>query len=445
MMSYDGFLKMLRKVWADESGFVVSAELVLVSTLLGVGMIAGLTSLRNQVAQELTDVGQAIGSISQSYAYGGICKPYMAYTDGSCYNDKTDFCQEPCQTPGCEPGGLIIRDNYPACAPICPRNCEQCECRGISILRMPECGCETAESTGQPTPAAWVFTALEGYPANVVRADVLGKPTLCCEVGDKDPAAKVCSLSYQLSIAVDEAKYDRFQRQLVQQLEGVAIRKGPWVAGTDEQLKSSVPVQAGSLPSGSHYEGIRQIRPDQRFAAGAWGTDRADLGKETIVVVNTQRDTPGGPAAWQWFNIRRPDNTVRTGVQVKVEYLAAGGKVIGQELLPVNLGQNASPPGLEVFNVVDRHDSDMRTLRTLGAKNSQATDAAVRSRTQSPVHHAEDLLVMVSPYIALTAGGDPPQSFATNVVVPMTKRLTRDEAKQLQDIRCSVVAYAGLK
>jgi hypothetical protein len=53
----------------DENGFIVSAELVLVGTILVVGMIVGLTELSYGVNEELEDLGSAIGSINQTYYY----------------------------------------------------------------------------------------------------------------------------------------------------------------------------------------------------------------------------------------------------------------------------------------------------------------------------------------------------------------------------------------
>ncbi len=100
-------MKLFRKLWTDEAGFIVSAELVLVATILVIGLIVGLTSLRNQIVQELVDVGQSIGSLSQSFAFAGVKKCGVAYSDGSFYNDKTDFCQA-WQNAGSEPGGISV-------------------------------------------------------------------------------------------------------------------------------------------------------------------------------------------------------------------------------------------------------------------------------------------------------------------------------------------------
>jgi hypothetical protein len=103
-------MRCLKRLWNDEAGFIISAELVLVATVLVIGMIVGLVSLRNQVVQELVDVGQAIGSISQSFAYCGVHgKPGTAWTDGCGYRDKVDWCQSP-QNIGQEPGGIHVHD-----------------------------------------------------------------------------------------------------------------------------------------------------------------------------------------------------------------------------------------------------------------------------------------------------------------------------------------------
>lgn len=82
---------MLRRLWVDEAGFVISSELVLVATLLVIGMIVGLTELRNQVVQELVDVAVSIGRISQSFSYSSVAG-HTAATAGSAFQDTNDYC-----------------------------------------------------------------------------------------------------------------------------------------------------------------------------------------------------------------------------------------------------------------------------------------------------------------------------------------------------------------
>jgi hypothetical protein len=110
---------LVRKLWSDDAGFIVSAELVLVATVLVIGLIVGLASLRNQVVQELVDVGQAIGSMSQSYAFAGTKKHGVGWSDGSSYTDKIDFCQDPWQQAYQSPGGISVT-MWPDTAPHAP-------------------------------------------------------------------------------------------------------------------------------------------------------------------------------------------------------------------------------------------------------------------------------------------------------------------------------------
>lgn len=94
----------------DENGFVVSAELVLIATLLVIGLVVGMSEVQHAVVSEMHDVGTAIGRLNQSYYYGGFLgrKYYggfgggsggigfggglKAYTPGSAFFDAADAC-----------------------------------------------------------------------------------------------------------------------------------------------------------------------------------------------------------------------------------------------------------------------------------------------------------------------------------------------------------------
>ncbi len=84
---------MWNRLWNDEAGFVVSTELILIATVLVIGMLVGLATLRDQVVQELADVAAAISDVDQSYAYTGILG-HTAQTAGSNYEDAVDFCDD---------------------------------------------------------------------------------------------------------------------------------------------------------------------------------------------------------------------------------------------------------------------------------------------------------------------------------------------------------------
>ena len=53
---------MLKTLWNDEAGVILSAEIVLIGTILVIGMIVGLVELQCSVVGELSDLGDAIGN-----------------------------------------------------------------------------------------------------------------------------------------------------------------------------------------------------------------------------------------------------------------------------------------------------------------------------------------------------------------------------------------------
>ncbi len=90
---------MLKQLWNDESGFIVSSELILISTILVIGMVVGLSEVQHAVVQELGDVADAIGSVNQSYRYSGFSarksgrkRGLKSFTVGSRFNDREDDC-----------------------------------------------------------------------------------------------------------------------------------------------------------------------------------------------------------------------------------------------------------------------------------------------------------------------------------------------------------------
>lgn len=88
---------MLKKLWNDEGGAIISAELILVLTVLFCGLAVGLVSLRDAVVTELADVGHAIGSLNQTYSFGGVTnEAHHAVCEGSFFNDGLDICDTDC-------------------------------------------------------------------------------------------------------------------------------------------------------------------------------------------------------------------------------------------------------------------------------------------------------------------------------------------------------------
>jgi hypothetical protein len=69
------FVQLANRLWQDEDGFIVSLELILITILLIIGLVTGLQVLRDAILQELGDLGAAIGSINNSFAFTGSITP----------------------------------------------------------------------------------------------------------------------------------------------------------------------------------------------------------------------------------------------------------------------------------------------------------------------------------------------------------------------------------
>ena len=87
----DNNMSLLQRLWSDETGFVLSTELVLVGTIAVIGLLTGMTTLRNAVVQEMSDVAGAVQDLNQTYSFNGI-NGHSASTQGSDFIDNRDYC-----------------------------------------------------------------------------------------------------------------------------------------------------------------------------------------------------------------------------------------------------------------------------------------------------------------------------------------------------------------
>ncbi len=87
----------MKTLWNDEAGVILSAELVLIATILVLGMIVGLVELQCSIVAELSDLGSAFGNLNQSYNISGFASSkggnqFKARTHGAAYTDQADTC-----------------------------------------------------------------------------------------------------------------------------------------------------------------------------------------------------------------------------------------------------------------------------------------------------------------------------------------------------------------
>ncbi|MGH9421595.1 MAG: hypothetical protein ACRD3J_16580 [Thermoanaerobaculia bacterium] len=85
---------MSRKIRSRKSqgGFIVTIELLLLATILVIGLIVGMTNVRDSVLAELSDVSESIGSLNQGYNVAAVINTAgTAATAGSAFSDAKDF------------------------------------------------------------------------------------------------------------------------------------------------------------------------------------------------------------------------------------------------------------------------------------------------------------------------------------------------------------------
>ena len=123
-------LNLLKQLRQDEYGVILSAEIVIVGSLLVVGLITGVSCLQRSVDGELRDLGNAIGSLDQSYSFACHYKPptngrCCAWTAGSTYRN--------CETnhDGCD--DEIV--GAAGCCQTIALGCGQCETSGCGECR----------------------------------------------------------------------------------------------------------------------------------------------------------------------------------------------------------------------------------------------------------------------------------------------------------------------
>lgn len=88
-----------KNLWNDDAGFIISMELILIATIAVIGLITGLTAVRDAVVAELSDVAGSVQDLNQSYAFTGVTG-HSGDTAGSGFEDALDHCDDAEDTSG---------------------------------------------------------------------------------------------------------------------------------------------------------------------------------------------------------------------------------------------------------------------------------------------------------------------------------------------------------
>ena len=82
--------RIAKQAWDDTEGFIISIELILISTICVIGLITGWTAVRDAVVSELADVAAAMGVADQSVSVSAG----QSKAAGSSFVDQPDHCDE---------------------------------------------------------------------------------------------------------------------------------------------------------------------------------------------------------------------------------------------------------------------------------------------------------------------------------------------------------------
>ncbi len=174
--------KCLRKLWNDDSGAIVSIELILIVTIAVLALVVGWSEVAHAINTELDDISNAIGHFNQSYFYsgfgsfklwGGMKNSYSGSSffdlpddcDGNCSGFSSITCAGPGVGVGYG-GGYTVQQgvSHPGPAPICAGvPCLDPDCipdqvaPGAGLIPMPDHGVPQPQPIGpqpnlQPSP-----------------------------------------------------------------------------------------------------------------------------------------------------------------------------------------------------------------------------------------------------------------------------------------------------
>lgn len=62
-------MRLSQKIWEDEQGAIELSSWFLMSVMIALGLLVGLSNVRMELTQQFGDVSQALESLDQSYSY----------------------------------------------------------------------------------------------------------------------------------------------------------------------------------------------------------------------------------------------------------------------------------------------------------------------------------------------------------------------------------------
>ena len=194
-------LNLLKALRQDEYGVILSAEIVIVGTVLVIGVMTGMACLQKSINNELGDLAKAFDSIDQSYSFSGHRKAGGYNGSGDCcaFTAGSAFMNNECNTNvcrndiiGCEGQEMLHSGSCSTCGSCggqCGDGgvCGSCGAAGFSDSNRPNCvstGVPNMKVTEYPGTSFVPRTSNEGksalrFPELETQSPVhqLGQPT----------------------------------------------------------------------------------------------------------------------------------------------------------------------------------------------------------------------------------------------------------------------------
>jgi Flp pilus assembly pilin Flp len=99
--------QLMGNLWRDDAGAIIATEYLFVVTILVIGVVVGLTGLRNAITTELTELGNALLALSQGYTISGLSGAGGS-VDGSSATDTPSTLTDPTATPPAFPSDIDV-------------------------------------------------------------------------------------------------------------------------------------------------------------------------------------------------------------------------------------------------------------------------------------------------------------------------------------------------
>jgi hypothetical protein len=259
----------------------------------------------------------------------------------------------------------------------------------------------------QSDARALIAEAFADYPANVMQANIRGQPSV-------ETNEDKTTLSCEVELSVDPAKYEAFQKRAVDLLRKVSQRQGTcFVVAKDPEY-----IQ----PRSKTAKHIQHNPNDTSSMFGeAWWTGSLSQTDDWVVVINTRHNALHDRTTWEWFHAARPAWSGGKNGSGAITGRTFGRKVVVNVAFVDSQGQ-------EVIR-------DTRTLNTDYTYGAFNPPGLMSYRNPVTGNYWGVQVAFISPYTWSKVGGWNYDLIAT---FPLKINVTPDELKRVSAVRTEI-------